>query len=220
MIKQIIFISLFFMINSSFGQEKLLPSKIKIDDPVLKKFITNLKDAVKNKNKEYIISILSSTILVSHGGDGGNEEFKSHWNWSSDDSPFWSTMNKLLQLGSGKHNDDGFYSIPYVSSDWPGHEKYDVFEHMAITGNNVNVLNNPDLKTSKVIGQYSYDIVKVDYNKSIPAFDKAIWYYTKSLDGKLKGYVFWKNIWSPIGYRATFEFINNEWKMTILIQGD
>jgi len=220
MTKQIIYISFFFIINSSFGQEKLLPPKIKINDPVLKKFITNLKDAVKNKDKEYIISILSSNILVSHGGNGGNEEFKSQWNWSSDDSPFWFTMNKLLQLGSGKHNGDRFYSIPYVSSDWPGHEKYDVFEHMAITGNNVNVRINPNLKTSEVIGQFSYDIVKVDYNKSIPSFDQAIWYYTESLDGKLKGYVFWKNVWSPVGYRATFEFINNEWKMTILIQGD
>ena len=218
--KYILFISLFFIINSSIGQEKLRPHKMEIKDSVLKEFISNLKDAVKNKDKKFIISILSSDILVSHGGNGGTKEFMSHWDWSSDDSAFWKTMDKMLQLGSGKHNGDGFYSIPYVSSDWPEDAKYDAFEHMAIIGTNVNVRDNPDLKTSKVVGQFSYDIVKVDFEKSIGPFDDTIWYYTESLDGKLKGFVFKDYIWSPIGYRATFEFINNEWKMTILVQGD
>ncbi len=218
--KHLIFTFLFFMINSAFGQEKLLPPKAEINDLALKEFIDNLKNAVKNKDKEYIMRILSSDILVSHGGDGGKEEFKSQWNWTSDDSPFWKTMDKLLQLGGEKYQGNGFYSLPYVSANWPGNEKYDVFEHMAITGTNVNVRINPHLKTSEVIGQFSYDIVKVDLEKSIIYFDETIWYYTESLDGKLKGYVFKEYIWSPIGYRAVFEFIDKEWKMTILIQGD
>ncbi len=218
--KHIIFISLFFIINSMFGQEKLPRPKMEIKDPVLNEFITNLKDAVKNNDKEYIISILSSDVYVSHGGNGGVKEFMSHWNWSSDDSAFWSTMDKLLQLGGGKYKGNGFYKIPYVSSNWPGDEKYSVFEHMAITGTNVNVRINPHLKTSEVVGQFSYDIVKVDYEKSIPAFGETTWYYTESLDGKLKGYVFRDYIWSPVGYRATFEFIDTKWKMTILVAGD
>ena len=193
---------------------------MEINDPVLNEFITNLKNAVKNKNKEHIISILSSDILVSHGGNGGVEEFKNHWNWSSDDSSFWTIMDKLLQLGGEKYRGNGFYLIPYVSTNWPGDEKYSVFEHMAITGTQVNVRNNPDLKTSEVVGQFNYDIVKVDYEKSISAFDETIWYYTESLDGKLKGYVYWDYIWSPAGYKASFEFIDNEWKMTVLVGGD
>ena len=216
----LIFISLFLIINSSLGQEKLLPPKMEINDPVLEEFISDLKNAVKNKDKEYILSILSSDILVSFGGNGGIEEFKSHWDWSSDDSSFWIIMDKILRLGGEKYQDNGFYSIPYVFSNWPGDEKYSVFEHMAITGTNVNVRINPELKTSEVVGQFNYDIVKVDYEKSITFFDETFWYYTESLDGKLKGYVFWEYIWSPTGYRATFEFIDNEWKMTVLVGGD
>jgi hypothetical protein len=215
-----IFISLFFLANISLAQEKIPRPTMEISDPALDQFITNLKDAVKNKDKEYIINILSSDIYVSHGGNGGVDEFKSQWDWTSDDSSFWSTMDRLLQLGGGKYKGDGSYKIPYVSSNWPGDEKYSVFEHMAITGTNVNVRINPHLKTSEVVGQFSYDIVKVDYEKSIPAFDEATWYYTESLDGKLKGYVFRDYIWSPVGYRAIFEFIDNEWKMTILVGGD
>lgn len=218
--KHIIFILLFFIINSSFGQKKLLPPKMEINDPVLKEFISNLKDAVKKKDKEYILSILSSDILVSFGGNGGIKEFKSHWDWSSDDSSFWIIMDKILRLGGEKYQGDGLYSIPYVFSNWPRDENYDAFEYMAITGTNVNVRINPELKTSEVVGQFSYDIVKVDYEKSISAFDEPIWYYAESLDGKLKGYVFWEYIWSPVGYRATFEFIENAWKMTVLVGGD
>lgn len=218
--KHFLFILLFFSINSFLGQEKLFPPKMEIKDPVLNAFISDLKDAVENKDKEYIISVLSSDILVSHGGNGGVEEFKTHWDWSSEDSPFWSTMDKLLQLGGEKYIGDGLYSIPYVSSNWPGNEIYSVFEYMAITGTNVNVRINPELKTSEVMGQFSYDIVKVDYEKSIPAFGETIWYYTESLDGKLKGFVFRNYIWSPVGYRATFELIGNEWEIAIIVAGD
>ena len=70
------------------------------------------------------------------------------------------------------------------------YEMYNVFEHMAITGTHVNVRNNPHLKTSEVVGQFSYDIVKVDYEKSISIFDETIWYYTKSLDGNYKATFF------------------------------
>lgn len=218
--KYIIFISLFFIGINSFGQEKLLPPNVEIEDLVLNKFISDLKEAVKNKDNKYIIGILSSNILTSHGGNGGVDEFKAHWNWASDDSPFWITMDKLLQLGGGKYKGDRFYKIPYVSSNWPNDEKYSVFEYMAITGTNVNVRINPELKTSEVVGQFSYDIVKVDYEKSIRYFDETIWYYTESFDKKLKGFVFRDYIWSPVDYRVTFEFIDNEWKMTILVQGD
>lgn len=218
--KHILFISFFIIITSSFGQVKLLPPKIEIKDSVLNEFISSLKDAVKNKNKKYIISILSSDILVSHGGNGGVEEFKTHWNLASDDSSFWTTMDKLLRLGGEKYQGDGFYSIPYVSSNWPDDEKYSVFEYMAITGANVNVRINPELKTSEKVGQFSYDIVKVDYEKTMRIFDEPVWYYTESLDGKIKGYVYSDYIWSPIGYRATFEFIDNGWKMSILVGGD
>ncbi|OUS01022.1 hypothetical protein A9Q86_09770 [Flavobacteriales bacterium 33_180_T64] len=193
---------------------------MEINDSILNEFITDLKNAIKSKDKEYIINILSEDILVSHGGNGGIEEFKTHWDWSSDDSTFWLTMDKLLRLGAGKYQNDGFYLIPYIFSNWPEDEKYSVFEHMVITGTNVNVRINPDLKTSEVIGQFSYDIVKVDYKKSIRFFDEPIWYYVESLDGKLKGFVFHDYIWSPIDYRASFEFINNKWKLAILVAGD
>jgi hypothetical protein len=209
-----------FIVGITFGQGKIPRPDIKIDDPVLEEFISELKNAVANKDKEYIISMLSPDILNSFGDNGGVEEFKSYWNWPSDDSSFWNIMTKLLKLGGGEYQGNGQYIIPYVTTDWPDDEKYDAFEHMVITGTHVNIRDKPDLINSKVVGQFSYDIVKVDHEKSFPSYDETIWYYTVSLDGKLKGYVFWEYIWSPIGYRASFEFIDHKWKMTFLVAGD
>ena len=218
--KQILFILLFFVSNISFGQEKLLPPTTEINDPVLREFIMNLQTAIKHKDTAYIIRILSPDVYVSHGGNGGVEEFRNHWNWSSGESPFWSTVDRLLKLGGTKYKADGLYSIPYISSNWPGDEVYSVFEHMAITGTNVNVRSKPNLKNSKIVGQYSFDIVKVDYEKSIPSLGEITWFYTKSLDGKLKGFVFRDYVWSPVGYRATFKMIDDKWKMIVLVAGD
>ena len=204
----------------SFGQGKMPPPKMEINDPGLNEFISELKSAVAKKDKEYIIGVLSPNILNSFGGNGGIAEFKSYWNWSSEDSTFWNIMDKLLELGGGKYQANGQYIVPYVYTDWPDDEQYDAFEQMVITGTHVNVRDKPDLKESKVVGQYSYDIVKVDHERSVPSYEETIWYYTESLDGKLKGYVFWKYIWSPIDYRASFEFIDQEWKITFLVAGD
>ncbi len=214
-----IVIFIIFSVNVFFGQEKLLPPKMEINNPILDKFITELKIAVKNKDKEYIINILDPDILISFGSNGGIEEFKNYWDLSSD-GDFWKLMERLLKLGGGKPQSDDFYTIPYVFSYWPEDEKYDAFKHMAITGTQVNVHDKPGLKNSKVIGQVSYDIVKVDYEKSFTSLDGSIWYYVENLDGKLKGFVFEDYIWSPIGYRANFEFIDDEWKMTVLVSGD
>ena len=212
--------TMFFITTISFGQTKLLPPEIEINDTVLNVFITQLKTAVNSKDKDFIISVLSPDILNSFGGNGGIEEFKTYWNWSTDDSPFWSIMKKLIELGGEKYKGDGFYTIPYVFTNWPNDEKYSSYEHAIITGIEIDVHDKPDSKISKVIGQFSYDIVGVDYEKSYPSFDNALWYYTESLDKKIRGYVYKEYVWSPVGYRATFELIDKEWKMTILVTGD
>lgn len=117
-----IFILIIFSVNISFGQEKLPPPKMEINNPILDEFVTELKNAVKNKDKEYIINILDPDILTSFGGNGGIEEFKNSWDLSSD-GDFWKLMDKLLKLGGGKLQSDDFYVIPYVFSDWPEDDK-------------------------------------------------------------------------------------------------
>jgi len=217
-------------INSIMAQEKLVPPNSEIQEPRLKEFLVNLEDAVYQKEKDFILNNLSPHVTNSFGGDGGIEEFKQYWNWEEDPSAFWKLATKLFELGGGGYQGGDSYRIPYVSSDWPGHEKYNVFDHMAITGSHVNVRERPD-RESKVMGQLTYDIVKVDYEKSFPAFTgqriegvsyvgQKEWYHIESLDGEIRGFVYWDYIWSPIGYRLGLKLVDGEWEITFLVAGD
>lgn len=218
MLYRLFFITFFLIINSSFSQEKLPRPEVEIDDPLLTEFISDLKTAVIEHEKEFIIKILSPDIMNGFGGSNGIEEFKSYWNWDSGDSSFWNIMDKLLEMGGGAYQNNGQYTLPYVSFNWP--DKHDAYVHAAITGTKVNVRDQPNLSGSIVLGQFSYDIIKIDYERSFPDFEDPEWYYVESLNGKLRGYVYGDYVWSPIGYRAFFEIIDGEWKMTILLEGD
>jgi hypothetical protein len=206
------------ILNFSIAQDRLPRPSVEINDPSLIQFLDMLEDAVKTRDKDYIISILSTNIVNSFGGNNGIEEFKRNWNWSSDSSSFWRIMLRMIEMGGGEYRQNKQYILPYVFPGW--NDKYDSFEYAAITGTYVNVRDQPNLNTSKVLGQFNYDIVKVDYERSHPSMESPKWYYVSNSDDSLKGYVFWKYVWSPIGYRAIFEKTNGEWKMTVLITGD
>ncbi len=206
------------LLNNSLAQDKLPRPSVAINDASLIQFMDRLEDAVNTRDKDFIISILSPNIVNSFGGDNGIEEFKTYWNWSSKSSSFWRIMQRLIEMGGGTYKQNGQYTLPYVFTNW--NDKHDSYLYAAITGTYVNVRDQPSLNQSKVLGQFNYDIVKVDYERSHPSMDSPEWYYVEQANEGLKGYVFWKYVWSPIGYRAIFEKINGEWKMTIFLAGD
>lgn len=218
------------VIQEGICQAKLEPPIHHISDPSLAEFLRDLEDAIYVKDKEFIIGNLNPQIQNSFGGDGGIDEFKQYWNWDSESSKFWNLMTKLLELGGGEFNGGDTYRIPYVNSMWPSHDEFDVFEHMAITGSNVNVRENPSIE-SPTTAQLNYDIVTVNYNKSHPPFNspkingvKYIgskeWYYIESVDKSIQGYVNWNYIWSPVGYRLGLYKKNDKWLISSLIAGD
>ncbi|MEM8901508.1 MAG: hypothetical protein AAGC85_25590, partial [Bacteroidota bacterium] len=136
-----------------------------------------------------------------------------------------------FKLGGGSFEKGNTYYIPYVFSDWSNYRKYDAFSHMAVTGSRVNVRNKPDLHASSVLGQITYEVVKVNYDKSFPLYGTAqnnnkdyvgdkLWYYIESLDGRLKGYIYWEFVWSPISHRLGLNKIDGIWQITFLVAGD
>jgi hypothetical protein len=205
-------------LNSTYAQDKLPRPSVEINDPSLIQFLDRLEDAVRMRDKDYIIGILSPNIVNSFGGNNGIEEFKTYWNWSSKSSSFWRIMQRMIEMGGGKHQQNEQYILPYVFPEW--NDKYDSYEYAAITGTYVNVRDKPNLNQSRVLGQFNYDIVKVDYERSHPSMENPEWYFVTNPEGTLEGYVFWKYVWSPIGYRAIFEKTSGNWKMILFLAGD
>lgn len=232
------FFPLFFIALPLFGQgqAKLYPKNEVYKDSSLTEFVCRLQYAIFKKDKSYLLSVVDKDIKNSFGGDDGIEEFKQMWDLDNPNSGIWLLLSKLISLGGNFHaHEEGSIShdqfeFPYVFGlDLPN-ESLDYFTIMAITGTQVNVREKPDLR-SKVLGQLSYDLVTVDYEKSAPPFnEKKVehltyigdkeWYFITTLDKKLSGYVYWDYAWSPLDYRMILLKKNGKWKITCLIAGD
>jgi len=209
-----------FGFSLSFAQAKLLPPKTAIFDNSLSKFLKDLSKAVENEDTPFIVNHLAEEIMVSFGGDGGIQEFKEYWTLDKDTSELWEELKKIMTLGGGPYEGIERYTLPYVFTQWPDDESFDAFEYAAITGSNVNVRDLPSVEGSKVLGQFSYDIVKINYEKTHPEYEDTGWYYVESSTGDLEGYVYGFYVRSPIDYRLGLEKMEGEWKITYLVAGD
>ncbi len=194
----------------------------KIDTPKsdLAIFLAELDTALQHKDSDFIYGMLASDIMNGFGGNGGIAEFKEYWNNLNTNSAFWAIMPQILKFGGNYEEDNTVYTVPYVFSNWPGHETYNVFEHLAVTGTKVNVRDKPNTETSTVLGQLSYCIVKFDYDRTEELGELSSWSYVMSTNSNLEGYMHNDYLWSPINYRASFHKINGQWKLTYLVAGD
>lgn len=181
-------------------------------------FRAKLIEAVKKRDKKYLLSVLDPNIKASFGGDDGIEDFKKMWKFDSPKSKLWDELRVVLSNGGGFHDKDTF-AAPYSFKSFPN--DLDAFEHQVIFGNNVNLRANPD-SSAKVISQLSYNIVKVDYKNSVsdgkpePTYS---WLKVETLGGK-KGFVSAEFVRSSIDYRAIFVKEKGKWKMSAFVAGD
>jgi len=181
-------------------------------------FRAKLIEAVKKRDKKYLLSVLDPNVKNSFGGDGGIEEFKEMWEIDSSKSKLWDELRVVLSNGGG-FQDKNTFAAPYSFVFFPA--DLDAFEQQVIFGNNVNLRAKPD-KSAKVISQLSYNIVKVDYENSVsdgkpePTY---LWLKVETLGGK-KGFVSAEFVRSSIDYRAIFVKEKGKWKISAFVAGD
>lgn len=187
-------------------------------DKSFSEFRNKLIEAVKKRDKKYLLSILDPNIKASFGGDDGIKDFKAMWKIDSSKTKLWDELLKVLSNG-GTFIDKKTFAAPYSFNAFP--DDLDVFEYQMIFGNNVNLRAKPDL-SAKVVTQLSYNIVKVDYEKSVSEGSEEPlykWLKITTLGGKT-GFVSAEFVRSPIDFRAIFEKIKGKWMMTAFVAGD
>lgn len=224
-------LALLFVVPSSrvFAQElKLYPVDEAAKDPSFKRFRDRLILAVKKHDRRFLLSILHPKIRNSFGGDGGLKEFVSMWELNSPTSKVWSELLEVLSLGGSFNRQGGqkYFEAPYVSSRWDAIQDKlpkgsDAFSHSAITAAKVPVYSKPKA-ASPVVVYLSYDVVEVDYERSIPKPSESqepLWVKIKTLKGQ-EGYVQAGKIKSAAGQRAYFRKIRGKWLMDAFLAGD
>lgn len=202
---------------------KLMPIDESCQNPELARTLRELTLVVGRKDKAALLSYLDPQIKCSFGGCAGVAGFSKYWKLDSNPagSEVWQTLADMLVLGGAF--DEGStqsFAIPYVFARFP--ESHDAFEHLAITGANVQIRQAPKL-ASPVIAQLSYEIVPRIYNPKIVsetiAGQRYPWYQIRLADGKT-GYVWGKYAYSPVGYRMALSNRSGKWKIDFMVAGD
>lgn len=221
--KNLFFTILFLALFSNIAaQERYLrPIDEGKNDASFNAFREKLISAVKRRDTKYLVSILDRNVKASFGGDDGIEDFKKFWKIDSPDTKLWDELLKVLTNG-GKFSREGsniLFSAPYIYSHFP--EELDWFEYQVIFGSNVNLRAKPDAQ-AETIARLSYNIVKVDFLKSVadPKDEtRFVWMRIETLGGK-SGFVKAELVRSPVDFRAIFEKKNGRWKLISFVAGD
>src|SRR5688572_4385383 len=78
-------------------------------DPSFHAFREALKDAANRKDEARLLELVDPAIRTSFGGNGGHDDFRSHWKTSSPDSELWPELTQILTLG-GTFGDASFWA--------------------------------------------------------------------------------------------------------------
>ena len=181
-------------------------------------FRQKLIEALKKRDRKFVVSILDREILNNFGGDGGVAEFKKQWNFDGSKSEFWDTLLAVVTDGGGFTEKDTF-AAPYTFVVYP--DDLEVTDYEMITGSRVNLRSRPEA-ASELVARLSYNLVKVVYEKSVKKKGNEndyTWLFVETFGGK-KGFVAAEYVRSPIAWRAIFKKIGGKWKMTAFVSGD
>ncbi|MBM4275238.1 MAG: SH3 domain-containing protein [Deltaproteobacteria bacterium] len=198
---------------------KLLPVDEAAKDPSFLAFREQLLAAVRSRSLDGVLSLTAPDIQNSFGGDDGVENFLKIWRPQAPDSQLWSTLEEILTMGGRFSQDRQEFWAPYVFSAFP--DKLDPFQHLAITGKQVEVRVGPRM-SAPVMATLSYEVVKLaEFKAVVEETPKGPHRWLKIItpQGKV-GYVAAKQTRRPLDYRAGFRKMDGRWVMAVLVAGD
>lgn len=177
-------------------------------------FKNRLLDAVMQRDRKFVLSILDRNVRVGIDGSHGVAEFSKQWYLDAEDSPLWRDLPSALFLGAaylkyGRGPRE--LCSPYLLAQWP--RGMDPHAYGAIISRDTLVKSEPSISSDTLV-TLSYDIVPVaDWEIADHAPDyPQKWAKIKLKDGE--GYVPAEQIRSPIEQVACFVKTENGWRMT------
>lgn len=176
-------------------------------------FRTRLIDALKRRDRDYLMKIVHPKVKNNFGGDGGRAEFVAQWHPENRKSEVWDVLLTALKLGGtfeGK-GDNKQFCAPYVFTRLP--KNLDPFEYQVIIAKNVPVRAEPSA-SAQVKQTLSFDVVQV----APPHSEDEEWVKVILKSGE--GYVHRSQIRSAVGYRVCFQRVRGKWMLMFLVAGD
>lgn len=166
-------------------------------------FREHLLDAARRHDVKAVLAAVDSDVQANFEGERGMAAFLRQWTPDAPDTALFEELEHILMLGGTF--DGPRFTAPYVTSRWP--RESDPMRGYAVVGSDVPMYAAQDRKGSPV-ATLSYDIVTL--------LDDG---HVRTADGR-EGWVDFRFLRSPIGYRADFVRRNGEWKLASLIVGN
>ena len=199
--------------------------------PEFAQFLTRVKQAVRDRDAQFIRSIVTDQTKFSFG----EHRSINYLNPENANSPLWSQLEKSLALGCTQEAD--FFSCPTTFrqfdaavKDAPNDQKNTAYEtSIVVVGQGVNVRSQPST-TSTAIATLTNEIVRFDsdtFSKASES-DRAETFNLSNLEGwtpvilpnNKRGFVSNRYAYSPLGYRVLFAKENGKWIMQAFVSGD
>lgn len=181
-------------------------------------FRNRLLDALRDRDRKFVLSIVARNVRNSLDAPRGLETFRRHWDLDSDEGALWRVLPAALHLGSAwiRTRDGRELCAPYVAAKWP--EEVDPFEYGAITSKDALVKAAPS-SSSETLGTLSYDLVRVTDWEVADAAGELKQKWVKIRFGEREGFVFEEQIRSPLEHRACFMKTEAGWRLTSFVVG-
>jgi hypothetical protein len=196
---------------------RVVPRAEDVRAPGFAPVIARFRAAVRAKDVDAILSMMTNDILPSFGSETrGPKAFRDEWKIDSPTSEFWSMADEVLSGGSaleGPCEATGVCDVLYPFWARPFADDFDRLGHLVVRGSNVPMYSRPRAG-GRAVATLSYDVVKsVD--------DQPNWTEIELQDGR-RGFVRAESLYDlAFGPRMAFSrTADGRWVLGEFIAGD
>ncbi|MFN7938784.1 MAG: hypothetical protein U0R19_35975 [Bryobacteraceae bacterium] len=190
---------------------KLYPVDETLRDPSFQAYTQRLRAAVQSRNTKALRRLTSDDVVVGpEKDDKGWKKFVERWRPDEAESPVWSALAELLQLGFLREHPQ-LYLSPYVVWRFPDHLSRR--KHLVVAKEKAPLREGPSI-TAPVRAVLSFDIVRAA-GEPVRSSGLASFVPVETGDG-VHGYLNVTDVLSPLLARGQFGFRQKRWVMIAL----
>ncbi len=191
------------------GPVRLYPIDDRHRSDDFRRYTVKLERAVTKRDVKALRKLVDDKVVAGpKDKDEGWAVFAERWHPDSPDSPLWTVLTGMLDIGFEQMHPKIFVS-PYYA--WKFPRELDPRQHLVVTRDVVPVYQTAS-RDAPVVATVAFEVVQRVGAPSAGAFD---WVRILTMSGK-EGYVAAQMVRSPITPRAQFALKDGSWKLVVL----
>lgn len=160
-------------------------------------------EAIKRRDRQYMVDLLSPNVLSAIGGESGIKNFLLQWEDLSPKSPFWARFERVLLHGAQWDSESGEFHAPALAFD-DSHSELP----QAVAWNKNSCLFKSRESPAPLCPLYGQQITLLEPSAALPV--KVAWAKVKTGEGKI-GFMKSSDFYSASDEFAVFKKVQGRW---------